>query len=990
MDLSTIDLGARSSHTFMKYRIKRILLVCCSYDGYTLEEDGHIDSQINREYAELNMSNPPSLTRVKSTAAALEMLNSGEQFDFVLTMFNIGEPDVFEFSKLVKDINPNLPVILLTSFNKEVYRQIEEHKDSCIDQIFCWHGNSDLIIAIIKLMEDRLNAEEDIYDGGVQAIMLVEDSVRFYSTYLPELYRILLIQNTRFLKDGFNEQQIVARKRARPKVLLATCYAEAVEMYEKYKNNLLGVISDVGMVVHKGDPSDTEKLDAGLDLCRMIQQETPWMPLIIQSSQIDYKKVADGMGVNFIAKSSKTLLADLRDVMFSRFGFGDLIFKDPKTGIEVGRASDLTTLQELLKKTPDEILEYQLSRMSLSKWLNCRGLFPIAKVLRKIKSSDFKSTAEHRDALVHILNDYRILLGQGIVASFDPESYSDVVGFAKIGEGSIGGKARGLAFMNTMLAKYRYYYKYPNVRMLIPRSVVVAADCFEEFIQLNGLDYIISQDIPDDIVLEEFLNSVMPENVYEKLKVFVKTCTKPVAVRSSSKLEDSHYQPFAGVYSTYMIPRCEDDDQMLRLLARAIKSVYASTYFASSKAYVQSTQNLLSEEKMAVLIQEVCGTTHGDCFYPTLSGVARSENMYTLGYEEPGDGVCNMVMGLGKAVVDGERSLRFCPAYPDKALQTSTPELATRDAQNEIFALSLKSSDFRPSTDDAVNLKRLTVSEVAKGRNAKHVCSYFDFQGNRITETPPMFGPTIPVITFNKILKYNTFPLAQIIRDLLEIGREEMQCEVEIEFAADLDVENGERSLFNLLQIRPIHKSVDGEKMNWNEIDMSSPLVYSESALGTGLMHGLKHVIYVKFDKFNSLVTEEIAAELGKLNNQMRQDGKDYILIGTGRWGSSQPNLGVPVRWEHISQAKVIIESALPHFNIEASQGTHFFQNVTSLGVGYLSLNPYAPGTKEALDVARLDAMPAVYDGEYLRCVEFPEELFVYIDGSTKCGIINI
>ena len=974
-------------HHFMQHRIHKILLVCCTYDGYILEEDGHIESQINREYMELNMSNPPSLTRVESTSAALEILAHRSDFDFVLTMYNVGEPNVFDFAREVKKINPELPVVLLTSFSKEIYRQIDEQQCTAIDNIFCWHGNTDLIIAIIKLMEDKLNAESDILDGGVQAILLVEDSVRFYSTYLPELYRIILVQNSEFLKDAYNEQQQISRKRARPKVLLATNYNEAIELYNRYKGNLLGVISDVELIEKSNDRASQEREDAGLEICKMIKEATPWMPVILQSSQDELKEKSESLGAGFISKSSKTLLQELQDVVLREFGFGEFLFRDLATGAVVGRARDLMQMQELIATVPDDVLEYHLSQMHLSKWLYSRGLFPLAKLLRGINSSHFNSTAEHRAALVSMFKDYRTMLGQGLVAQFDEVTYSDAIGFARLGEGSIGGKARGLAFMNSMLAKYNHYYKYPNVRIMIPRSLVVATDYFDQFMKLNGLKYVISRDLDDDSILSEFLNSVLPIELHQKLKVFVRTCKKPLAIRSSSKLEDSHYQPFAGIYSTYMIPRCENDDQMLRMLVRAIKSVYASVYFSSSKAYIQSSQNLLSEEKMAVLIQEVCGTEQNGYFFPTLAGVARSQNLYPLGYEKAEDGVCNIVMGLGKAVVDGGKSLRFSPAYPDKALQTSTVELTVSDAQTEVLALSMNPDKFRQSTDDAINIERIPVSRINDYRNAKYTCSYFDYQNNRISESP-MMSRYFRVITFNRILKYGAFPLADIVRDMLRMGEEEMRCPVEIEFAVNMDVPMGEKQVFNLLQIRPIIRNEESAKLDWSKVDISNAIVYSESALGVGLMQDIKHVVYMKFDAFSSLKTQEIADELFEINKRMRENGYEYVLIGTGRWGSSDPNLGVPVKWSHISEARVIVESALPNFNIEASQGTHFFQNVTSLGVGYLSLNPsQGDGT---LDLSQMDSMSALFDGNYLRCVEFDNPLYIYVDGQSKKGIVKI
>ena len=647
--------GERTSgYEFMKHRIRKILLVCCSYDGYILEEDGHIEQQINQEYIDLNMSNPPALLRVSSTAEALDLLREDDRFDFILTMYNVGEPDVFDFAKIVKERHRHIPVVLLTSFSKDIYRRIDERDASGIDYIFSWSGNTDLVIGIIKLIEDAMNAEEDILTGGVQAILLVEDSVRFYSTYLPALYKLILQQNTEFLKDAFNEQQQILRKRARPKILLATNYADAVALYERYKKNLLGVISDVGFVLHKGDSPSTEKLDAGIDLCRLVRADNPLMPVLLQSSQTAFAAQARELGAGFIAKNSKTLLQELSDFIAARFAFGDFLFKDLSTGRVIGRAKDLHEMQRLVASVPDDVFEYNTSQNNLSKWLYSRGLFPLAASIRQLNKSHFRTTEEHRAALVTLIRDYRTLLGQGVVAKFDPATYSDAIAFARIGEGSLGGKARGLAFMNSMLVKYCQYAKYENVRVTIPRTVVVATDYFDAFIRNNGLEYVLTTEMTDEEILSEFVSSTLPYKLREALKAYVRTVSGPLAVRSSSKLEDSHYQPFAGIYSTYMIPYTEgNEDRQLRLLQKAIKSVYASTYFAASKAYVQSSQNLIAEEKMAVVIQEVCGTEQDGLFFPTLSGVARSINYYPIGDEMPEEGVCNIALGLGKLVVDG-------------------------------------------------------------------------------------------------------------------------------------------------------------------------------------------------------------------------------------------------------------------------------------------------------------------------------------------------
>ena len=927
--------GNRPQYRFMKYRIHKILLVCCSYDGYILEEDGHIESQINQEYLDLNMSNPPSFTRVSSTREALDLLGRDDSFDFILTMYNVGELDVFTFAKIVKERHPQIPVALLTSFSKDIYRRIEEQDRSGLDYIFGWHGNTDLIMAIIKLVEDKMNAEEDITDGGVQAILLVEDSIRFYSTYLPELYKLILLQNTEFLKDAFNEQQQILRKRARPKILLATNYEEAVELYDRYKKNILGVISDVGFVLHRNDPPESEKRDAGIDLCRRIKADNPLMPVLLQSSQTEFEVQARQLGAGFIAKNSKTLLTQLHEYIDKEFAFGEFLFKDPDTGAVIGKAKDLVQMQEMIATIPDKAFEYHTSQNHLSKWLYSRGLFPLAAAIRRGNKSQFASTQEHRQRIVNLIKDYRTLLGQGVVARFDPETYSDAVAFARIGEGSLGGKARGLAFMNSMILKHRLYDK--------------------------------------------------PARLQQELKAYIQTVRTPLAVRSSSKLEDSHYQPFAGIYSTYMIPYVDNGDQMLRLLLKAVKSVYASVYFATSRAYLSSSQNLISEEKMAVIIQEVCGTEQDGLFFPTFSGVARSINYYPIGDEAPADGVCNIAMGLGKLVVDGGRTLRFSPRYPQKVLQTSTPELALRDTQNEVLALSLKPEEFRTSIDDAVNLHRLDIAQIAGLRNARFVCSVWDRDNERISDSP--FDRGRKVITFNNILKYNTFPLADIIGDILRLGAEEMRCPVEVEFAVNMDVQAGEQQIFNLLQIRPIIDNQDNRPIDWSKVDVSDALVYGQNALGIGMMGDIADIIYIKSNTFDSLSTEKIAEELLEFNNRMQDEKRSYILVGPGRWGSSDPFLGVPVKWNHISEAKVIVECGIEKFEVEPSQGTHFFQNVTSLGVGYLTINPFRGDG--IFREGELDGRRAVYEGTFLRQVRFEKPLWVCIDGRSNKGIVK-
>ncbi len=964
----------------MARRIRRILLVCNNYDSFSLEEDGHIEELISREYAELNLSNPPSILRAESTVEALDVLKGGEgRFDLIITMYNVGELDVFGFSRQAKQLCPETPIVLLSAFSREIYRNIESSDRSCIDYVFCWNSSTDIIIAIIKLLEDRLNAEHDILRMGARAILLVEDSVRYYSTYLPLLYKLVLQQNSEAVRDALNEEQQVMRKRARPKILMATNYDDAVALYGKYKSNIIGVISDVGFVLHDGDRPEDEKSDAGVSLCRLVREDNPTMPFLMQSSQESMRSVAEQLGVGFVRKTSKTLTHDVSEYIGREFGFGDFIVTDPETGQEIARARDLYEFEKVIATISDDALRYFADKNYISRWLYGRGLFSIGDLFRPIRIGRDTDVSEVRKMNLNKIHDYRINQGLGVVARFDRNSYNDAIWFARIGNGSLGGKARGLAFLNHILQKYDLYDKWEDVRVLVPRTLVITTEYFDRFIIENGLQYVINSDISDAEILSEFVASTLPADLTEDLRVFIRNVRKPLAVRSSSKLEDSYYQPFAGVYSTYMIPHTENEDQELRLLSKAIKSVYASVYFASSRGYIISTSNVISEEKMAIVIQEICGSGDSGYYFPTFSGVARSVNFYPIGYEKPEDGVAKLAFGLGKAVVDGEQVLRFSPKYPRNVLQTSTPDLTMRETQQVMYALNLQPDRFKTSVDDAVNLERIAVSDCGRFRSFPKVVSTWDFENQRIVDSPVPEGPKF--VTFSHILKYGTFPLADILNELLEITQKEVKCGVELEFAANLD-RGGKRSfdIFNVLQIRPI--SADGmySEVNWDELDCSDALLRSGCAIGPGRIGGIRDVIYLRREAFDILKTRQMAAEVTALNAKLRSEGRNYILIGYGRWGSSIPSLGVPVHWSDISEAKLIVECCLDNFRIDPSQGTHFFQNMTSFNAGYVNVNPYAR-PDELCDTERLDAMPAEYESEFVRLVRFDRELTVCADG---------
>ena len=974
--------------TLMSRRVRRILLVCNNYDSFALEEDGRIDVQIAQEYAELNLSNPPSITRAETPAEALEIVHRtsslGTSFDLILTMYSVGELDVFDFAKEAKNWMPGCPIVLLSSFSKEIYNRIEKHDRSDIDYFFNWNNSTDLIIAIIKLIEDRLNAEHDILNEGVRAIMLVEDSVRYYSTYLPLLYKLVLQQNSIAIRDALNEKQQLLRKRARPKVLMATCYDEAVELYSRFGSNMIGVISDVGFVIHKGEPSSMEKLDAGVDLCRLIREDNPTMPFLMQSSQESMRNTARKLNVGFVVKKSKTLSQDVSEYIEREFGFGDFIARDPRTGKEIARASDLEGFERIISSISPAAFRRLSDNNYLSKWLFARGLFAIGREVYKLTIQDEADIENIRQTNIRLIHDYRINQALGVVAKYAPETYNNTIWFSRCGNGAMGGKGRGLAFLNHMLQKHDLYDHWQDLRVLVPRTMVITTDYFDQFIHDNGLQYVINSDLTDEELLSEFVSAGLPSELLGALRHFIRVTSRPLAIRSSSKLEDSYYQPFAGVYSTYMIPHTENEDQQLRMLSKAIKSVYASVYFAASRGYIISTGNVPSEEKMAIVLQEVCGETEGNYYFPVISGVARSINFYPVGKEKPEDGIVKIAYGLGKAVVDGEQVLRFSPKYPKNVMQTSTVDLAMRETQQSMLALSLSPEKFKTSIDDAVNLERIPIHECGQFESLKLIASTYDRENMRIVDSCYPDGPRI--VTFAPQLKFNTFPLADIIQHLLDIAREEIKTPVEIEFAVNLE---HEPQIFHVLQIRPISADSLTAKVEWDKVDENGAFLRSGNALGVGKTEDVTDIIYLRKETFNVLRTQEMAATLREWNNKMRQDGRQYLLIGYGRWGSQIPTLGVPVQWGDISEAKAIAECSLPDFRIEPSQGSHFFQNMTSFNVGYINVDPWARPLTDEYDQSVLDALPAVEETDLIRHVRLDKPLEMYIDGFENKAIVK-
>ena len=954
--------------------------MCNNYDSFALEEDGRIDVQIAQEYAELNLSNPPAIVRAETTNEALDIIvnrqsSDRQSFDLIMIVYSAGKNDVWDFAEQAKQHQPECPIVLLSSFSKEVYRRIEQQDKRYIDYLFNWNNSTDLIIAIIKLIEDRMNADHDILQEGVRAILLVEDSVRYYSTYLPLLYKLVLHQNSLAIRDALNEKQQLLRKRARPKVLMATSYDEAIELYERYGKNMIGVISDIGFVLHKGDLSSSEKLDAGVDLCRLIRKNNPTMPFLLQSSQESMRNVAKQLKVGFVVKTSKTLTQELSAYIEREFGFGDFVAIEPRTGREIARASDLEAFERVISTISSAAFRRLSDNNYLSKWLFARGLFAIGREVHKLTIQDETDIENIRQTNIRLIHDYRINQALGVVAKYAPDTYNNTIWFARCGDGAMGGKGRGLAFLNHMLQKYDLYDKWEDLRVLVPRTMVITTDYFDRFIHDNGLQYVINADLSDDEILSEFVSAMLPTELREALRHFIRVTQRPLAIRSSSKLEDNYYQPFAGVYSTYMIPHTENEDQQLRLLSKAIKSVYASVYYAASRGYIASTGNVLSEEKMAIVLQEVCGETEGNYYFPVISGVARSINFYPVGKEKPEDGIVKVAYGLGKAVVDGEQVLRFSPKYPKHVLQTSTVDLAMRETQQSMLALSLSPERFKTSIDDAVNLERIPIHDCGQFESLKLIASTYDRENMRIVDSCYPDGPRI--VTFAPQLKFNTFPLAEIIRSLLEIAQQEIKCPVEIEFAVNLE---STPQIFHVLQIRPISSDSLNAQVEWDKVDDKGAFLRSGNALGVGKVEDVTDIIYLRRETFDILRTREMAETIRQWNNRLRTEGKQFMLIVYGRLGSQIPTLGVPVQWSDISEAKAIAECSLENFRIEPSQGSHFFQNMTSFNVGYINVDPWAR-TEDLYNQDLLDALPAVEETDLVRHVRLDKPLEMYIDG---------
>lgn len=967
-DTSFVDL--------MTKRIYNILLVANPYDAFMLEDDGRIDEKVFNEYMNLSLRYPPRFTQVSTMEEAWQRLDK-MGYDLVICMPGSDNSDAFDIAHSIKKRYPYIPLVVLTPFSHGITARMENEDLSIFEYVFCWLGNTDLLLSIIKLIEDKMNLAHDVKEVGVQMILVVEDSIRFYSSVLPNLYRFVLEQSKEFATEALNGHQRTLRMRGRPKIVLARTYEEAMTLYEQYQDNILGVISDASFPREgKKDPQ------AGARLLGEIRARDPYMPLIMESSETANRDVAHLRGASFVDKNSKKMGVDLRDAVSQNFGFGDFIFRDPATMKEIARVHNLKELQNIIFTIPRESLYYHITRNHISRWLYSRAMFPVAEFLKSITCDSYEDIDAHRQIIFDAIVKYRRMKNRGVVAEFIKERFDSYSNFARIGEGSLGGKGRGLAFIDNLVKRHVEFESFENATVTIPKTVVLCTDLFDEFMDTNNLYQLALSDVPDEVILRHFLHAKLPDRLIDDFFAFFEAVKAPIAIRSSSLLEDSHYQPFAGIYSTYMIPYLDDKYEMLRMLSDAIKGVYASVYYKDSKAYMQATSNVIDQEKMAVILQEVVGTQHGDRYYPTLSGVARSLNYYPIGEEKAEEGVVSLALGLGKYIVDGGLTLRVCPYHPNKVLQTSELELALRETQTQFYALDTKNIGENFSVDDGFNILKLPVKEAEADGALTYIASTYDPYDMVIRDG--IYPGGRKVITFANVLQHDVFPLADILRLAQQYGQGEMRRPVEIEFAANL---NDDRTgTFYLLQIRPI---VDCKKMleeDLSTIPDEDVIIRSNNSLGHGIMDEMQDLVYVKTDGYSASNNQLIAYDIEKLNAEFLREGKNYILVGPGRWGSSDTWLGIPVKWPHISAARVIVEAGLTNYRVDPSQGTHFFQNLTSFGVGYFTVNAYR--NDGIYDQAYLDSLPAVHETKFLRHIHFDRPLVVKMDGKKNIGVV--
>ena len=976
-DFKNLVFKDTSFANLMNKRIYNVLLIATKYDAFMLEDDGRVDEQIFNEYTSLSLRYPPRFTQVTTEEEALAELKD-RNFELIICMPNMDNRDIFAAATEIKIHYPNIPIVVLTPFSKEVSKRIANEDLSAIDYVFSWLGNAELLLAIIKLIEDKMNAPDDTASVGVQIILLVEDSVRFYSSALPHLYKFVLEQSQMFAKEALNDHQRTLRMRGRPKIKLARTYEEAVRIFNQYRDNMLGIISDMSFM-HDGvkDPY------AGYKFGQYVRKTGLIIPFVLESSEASNKVYAKELGASFIDKNSKSYPQDLRKKIMQRFGFGDFVILNPQTKEEIMRIKDLKDLQKKVFQIPDDSLVYHLSRNHFSRFFYSRAMFPPAEVLKRVDVSDYKDMDEARKLIFDLIVQYRRMKNSGVVAVYQKERFDEYSNFARIGDGSLGGKGRGLAFIGAMVKRYPKL-EHDHFAVTIPKTVVICTDIFDEFMETNELYPVALSDVDDETILKYFLRASLPARLIEDLMAFFDVVKSPIAVRSSSLLEDSHYQPFAGIYSTYMVPKLEDKYDMLRTLSDAIKAVYASVFYRDSKAYMTATSNLIDQEKMAIVLQEVVGNRYNDRFYPTISGVARSLNFYPIGNEKAEDGIANIALGLGKYIVDGGQTLRFSPRHPHNILQMSTMDFALRETQTRFYALDLKNLADQFSVDDSFNLLRLNLKDADADGSLKFIVSTYDPYDQVIRDGYYPGGRKI--LSFVNVLQHEVFPLADTLDQILHVGQDEMGRPIEIEFAVNIDPQNLGFATFYLLQVRPIVDNKDVMEEDLTLVEQEDTILTSTSVLGHGIVTDVQDIIYVKTGAFCSSNNQSIAYDIEKMNRQFTGEEKNYVVVGPGRWGSSDSWLGIPVKWPHISNARVIVECGLENYRVDPSQGTHFFQNLTSFGVGYFTINPFKGDGW--FDEGYLNSLPAVEETEYLRHVRFDKPVVIKMDGKKSLGVV--
>ena len=966
-------------HELMQKKVRHILLVSTSYEAWILEEDGRLSEQITNEYRGLNLSHPPRLHWVSSVTSALEQIEK-KQYDLVIIICRTINAGVYETGSRIKIKDQDMPVVVLSHQESLPEDHTRFHAEfSHIDQIFFWSGDAGILLAIIKCIEDRMNVDNDTSCAGIRVIIFVEDSPFYRSSILPVLYKELVAETQAVIDDGLNEEHRILYMRARPKILLAGCYEQAKGLYEQFKPYVLGVISDVRFPSNGGIDAE-----AGLKLLRYIKEDRFDIPLLLASSEPHNARPASQIPAVFIDKNSRALREKIAAFLMGHLGFGSFIFKLPN-GQKIGKATDLYTLEQHLRTIPDESFVYHCRRNDFSRWLFSLAEVELASQLRPLRNTDFESVDTHRQHLIGLIQHQRKNRLKGVIVDFDPDRFDPDTKFLKIGKGSLGGKARGQAFISSLLHRSpELVGEFDTVDIFVPQTLVITTEGFDTFIRMNRLENFVLEDTADDIIAERFTAADFPAPLRAQLAAYLRTMDYPLAVRSSSLLEDAQFKPYAGLYSTYFLSNDHEDlDCRVNQLVDTIKMVYASTYFRAPKAFSASVGNRMENEKMAVIIQQVVGRRYEDSFYPAVSGVAQSTNYYPFSKMEPEDGIVSMAMGLGKAVMEGERNLRCCPRFPQILPDRSTVEDILENAQQEFYALRMNDPECRIGMNEAVTLEKKELYEARHHDVLPLLAGTYFPQDNRIRDISSRSG--FPVLTFTSLLRQRTFPFLDIITRLLDTEKNEFGCPVEMEFALDLPADPAAKAGFAVVQVRPMSAKEATADINITDEERNRAFCLSHMALGNTADDGIGDVVYVRPDTFDPAKTREIAEEISRINASLKAAGRKYILIGPGRWGSSDHWLGIPVNWESISQVGTIVETTHPLMKADPSQGSHFFHNIIALGINYLTLTDQP---SDRMDYHPLNNLERIQATPHLIHARSSSGLAIKVNGRKGIGVI--